>query len=945
MKNSYDNRYSEILGILFFQLSNNISPFDRFITANAWVSVLRLLKMSNVMKTSLELRNTRDTTILATAERLFQIAFEVMYYLDLEDFARLCMLYPVKAETLALIEWLLDSGQDPNTPLSGLCEDTTGLRVALLGGFFDIAIKCLDEGANPNTVFDPNDCDTLSLAIEVLDHPPRYDIIGKLLDAGVDLNNHYPIFTAIQSEDMTIIKMLLERGVELANVSAEYDSGIPDITTFAWSSNSKRGVLVYAADASTEDVSLYIVKFFLGILQRQNDSSQLAHLITPDPLLVAAGNGYNDVLALLLDQDISVNATTNKGFSALHTAAYWGHVKTCEILLLRGASVEPLTDTSDTPSPLHVAAARNNICVVKLLHKWGGNIDKPTNPHRYNGYMYNSWSESPIAAAMKASGERTTFNYLVLQGAAIPECAIHYAASIHDLELVSFLLEKTGDPNSRVSGETPLQATLTSLTFRTDYYGKNQACIMIASLLLDYGAVIVGGEAVEAIKLANWELVERIIHQDVNIATTHPIKTMLHEALLLGTPEIIQKVLVFSPGAYDSGSLFAMGSLGSATSGISFAARLLGNRPTHKPTDNTELWAIRMATLDENLPLLRILLERLPESYTALEDENVNTPGSRSDIWRPPMKYAGYTACSPLVCTRNSPLARTLLLNHGYRPNRASIGRAAMEDDLTMLKDLWPHYQRCSNSQLVTHGPLYAAIERRNINLVSFFLDEGEDVDDNEEHVKFGRTPLQAAAQEGDLTIFDLIRQRGANINAVAAHYGGATALQAACIAGYLGIAKTLIDLGADINAPRARKFGRTALEGAAGHGKIDILHLLLDQGVNTTGWGRLQYARSIAFAEGEGHSTASRLLKSHRKWAEQDERLLLRVKRQLDEECEWCGDNDTIEISLGENPGNAASDIDWDVEIADFYSREAKERCVYHEETTSTQWIKTVTS
>lgn len=749
MKNSYDNRYSEILGILFFQLSNNISPFDRTITANAWVSVLRLLKMSNVMKTSLKLRKTRDTTILATAERLFQIAFEVMDCLDSGDFARLCKLYPVKAETLALIEWLLDSGQDPNIPLLHYGKSSLALHVALRDGSLDIVIMCLDKGADPNIVVDFFSKHTLSLAIEelvikVFDHSPRYDIIGKLLDAGADPNNGSSFLTAVRSGDMRIIKMLVEHGAEIANLSVKLklEPDIPGFRKLEAFSISKRDVLAYAADVSTEVVSLHIVQLLLGIMQQQIGSSQLAHLITPDSLLVAAVNGYNDVLALLLDQGISINATTDKGFSALHTAAYGGHVETCEMLLLRGADVEPFTYISDTPSPLHVAAARNNICVVKLLHKWGGNIDKPTNPHRYNGYMYNSWGESPIAAAMKASGERTTFNYLVLQGAVIPECAIHYAASIRDLELVSFLLEKTGDPNSRVSGETPLQATLTSLTFRTDYYGKNQACIMIASLLLDYGAVIVGGEAVEAIKLANWELVERIIHQDVNIATTHPIKTMLHEALLLGTPEIIQKVLVFSPGAYDSGSLFAMASLGSATSGISFAARLLGNRPTHKPTDNTELWAIRMATLDENLPLLRILLERLPESYTALEDENVNTPGSRSDIWRPPMKYAGYTACSPLVCTRNSPLARTLLLNHGYRPNRASIGRAAMEDDLTMLKDLWPHYQRCSNSQLVTHGPLYAAIERGSIDLVSYFLDEGEDVDDNEEHVEFGRTPL-----------------------------------------------------------------------------------------------------------------------------------------------------------------------------------------------------------
>lgn len=95
-----------------------MSPFNRVIEADACVSVLRLLKMSNVMKVSLNLRNTRDTTVLAIAEKLFQMAFKVMYNIRGHNFACRCKLYPVQAETVALIEWLLDSGQDPNIPLS-----------------------------------------------------------------------------------------------------------------------------------------------------------------------------------------------------------------------------------------------------------------------------------------------------------------------------------------------------------------------------------------------------------------------------------------------------------------------------------------------------------------------------------------------------------------------------------------------------------------------------------------------------------------------------------------------------------------------------------------------------------------------------------------------------------------------------------------------------------
>ena len=230
--------------------------------------------------------------------------------------------------------------------------------------------------------------------------------------------------------------------------------------------------------------------------------------------------------------------------------------------------------------------------------------------------MFGRWGESPIAAAMSIKfEEKVTFNYLFLQGAAIPKYLLHYAAFEKDLDVVSFLLQNTGDPNSRsVSGETPLQAALKCLRPLTSSYcyEEKKTCIMIASLLLDYGAVIVGGEAVEAIKLADWELVERILRQDINIATTHPYSTMLHEALFGGNPEIIQKVLIFSPGAYDSDSLLAVARLPNATVGISVATQLLENRPTHKPIDTTELRAIQMATRNDKISLLGLLLEKLP---------------------------------------------------------------------------------------------------------------------------------------------------------------------------------------------------------------------------------------------------------------------------------------------------------------------------------------------
>ena len=91
------------------------------------------------------------------------------------------------------------------------------------------------------------------------------------------------------------------------------------------------------------------------------------------------------------------------------------------------------------------------------------------------------------------------------------------------------------------------------------------------------------------------------------------------------------------------------------------------------------------------------------------------------------------------------------------------------------------------------------------------------------------RTPLQKAAEVGNLKIVQLLMTRGADVNAPPAVRGGATALQLAAIGGYIGIVVVLLDNGANVFASAARMNGRTALEGAAEHGQIDMIKVLFN--------------------------------------------------------------------------------------------------------------------
>ena len=77
---------------------------------------------------------------------------------------------------------------------------------------------------------------------------------------------------------------------------------------------------------------------------------------------------------------------------------------------------------------------------------------------------------------------------------------------------------------------------------------------------------------------------------------------------------------------------------------------------------------------------------------------------------------------------------------------------------------------------------------------------------------KAKQTPLQAAAEMGQLEAVEKPLTAKADVNAEAASYSGRTALQAAAEAGDLEVVERLLAAKADVNAKAASSYGRTAL-------------------------------------------------------------------------------------------------------------------------------------
>jgi hypothetical protein len=87
------------------------------------------------------------------------------------------------------------------------------------------------------------------------------------------------------------------------------------------------------------------------------------------PLHVAATNGRELIVALLLAKGASANAPDDNGWTPLHRAAIDGNRKVAELLLAKGANVHAWSITSVTP--IDQATGQGHAAFAKLLRERG----------------------------------------------------------------------------------------------------------------------------------------------------------------------------------------------------------------------------------------------------------------------------------------------------------------------------------------------------------------------------------------------------------------------------------------------------------------------------------------------------------------------------------------------------------------------------------------------
>jgi ankyrin repeat protein len=163
---------------------------------------------------------------------------------------------------------------------------------------------------------------------------------------------------------------------------------------------------------------------------------------------------------------------------------------------------------------------------------------------------------------------------------------------------------------------------------------------------------------------------------------------------------------------------------------------------------------------------------------------------------------------------------------------------------------------------------LHLAVQEGQIEIFKLLLDHGADVNSSGYH---GGTPLHIAASIGNLPLTELCLIRGANVGAQTDT--SQTALHKACSSRNLLVVKALLEAGADREAKNSR--GMRPIHIAAHQNDMDIAKLLIeDYGVNIVATDQFGYS-AATWADRSGHLGLLHYLKSQEKMRKQQETLL----------------------------------------------------------------------
>ncbi|RSL93587.1 hypothetical protein CEP52_013152 [Fusarium oligoseptatum] len=795
----------------------------------------------------------------------------------------------------------------------------------------DICETLLEAGADPDKIIDTWAMGSLARPLQLSMDCRVGDVdLARLLirfGAGVDLVTE-------EDPDPALFKACKECTAEAVQVLVEAGA---DIMRMDWNDNllTPDSALTNAVDAdwrmahirdeedeeelasSGRDLSgLKTLRYLLTLYDQGRH-----HDLIQDAFIRAAAEDRRDMLMDLVEAGACINERSPEGHTALIAAAWRSYQgsssRMVKMLLDLGAEVD-LAMPDSNMTALHIAAAEGDEKVTKVLISYGADINATTvdigdEDRRLLGSQFETSGvsadalfemnacQTPLQFGLfrnKAKESRYTTSKqgdaalsLIRAGAALRYGDVARACCFDNIDLLREILSRGADVNEvDLTGRSALQACLE--------FGN----VNLVGCLLEAGASLRGCQLHSVMKSGRRDVVEMLIkHGGGSVSGNDTECSVLEAAASSRNWDLMVWLMETHHIPYDQGALCAAicSGIGSDRGNSGHLKALLRRRPDDMVGGDMEATALGYAAFHHQKWVIKRLLKLKIDGRCIIPVKTdgdwlhlvnghprIMSWGYEKQFWRDPEM----AQCSVLVPTIHGSDWKTAQkqLEAGFKPDRLCLLVAIRRHpvgaivELTNRLSLVDRFERARND---LDTPLQAAVRYKRLEIARFLLFLGADanapasegliVDNDWSDPIFPRTALQAAIENADEKMVDLLLKVGADVNASPGEDSGATALQIAAGKGHMDMVKRLLALGADVNAQGAVWKGRTALEAAAEGGRLDMVQFLLEAGAEVSSYeGRWRgFGGAIELAEERGHDAVAQVLKQWREERMMDER------------------------------------------------------------------------
>ena len=362
----------------------------------------------------------------------------------------------------AVLAWL-DGGGRVNEGFSGGERDgVTLLMGAAVNGHERVVDILLQRGADANLKNSRGGTALMHAAIEGHER-----VVELLLQRGAEINVQdsrgvTALMGAALNGHERVVELLLQRGADMQTISGEGKTAMTLANEKGHSgcvAAFKRHLEV-ASGESTVQVNEQIALAIAGgdvdtVMAWLDDGGHVNATFPSDSyvkdialLMIAASNGDEQMIDLLLERGAGINQRDSEGGTALMYAAQKGRERATDVLLQRGAEIA-LQDDIDGSTALTHAARAGHAQVADILLRHGAEVDQqrrppPSSKHASNGTAL-------LAAA--GAGHDQTVETLLRHGAEIDHqdssggAALMIAAINGMLTTVNLLLQHGAQAN------------------------------------------------------------------------------------------------------------------------------------------------------------------------------------------------------------------------------------------------------------------------------------------------------------------------------------------------------------------------------------------------------------------------------------------------------------------------------------------------------------------